>query len=139
MPQSSASISAADAERIRRRYPRSRLPRAGWVALVAVGVAIAGGWLIWAATIGSNPAVTAVVSAYTVRSDTQIDATLTVDRADPSRPAACRVLAQATDFQPVAEQTVSISPSAGKVVNVEVRLTTLRRATTAIVKECSLV
>ena len=139
MPQPSAPTTAADAERIRRRYPRSRLPRPVWIAVVAAGTAVAMTWLVWAAVLGSHPAVTAVVSAYTVRSDTEIVATLAVDRADPSRPAACRVMAQATDYQPVAEQTVPIRATTTNVVAVEVRLTTLRRATTAVVKGCSLI
>jgi hypothetical protein len=132
-------IAAADAERIQQRYPRSRLPRAVWVALVGAGVAVAGSWLIWAATVGAYPDVNAVVSAYTVRSDTEIEATLTVDRADPGRTAACRVMAQATDFRPVAEQTVTIRPDPNTVVDVTVTMKTLRRATTAVVKDCSLI
>lgn len=136
--QSSEQMSAADAERIRRRYPRSRLPRGVWVALIAVVAAVSGGWLIWAATIRSHPDVSGVISAYAVRSDTRLDATLTIDRADPSRAAACRVMAQATDYQPVGEQTVTVPAAAQNVVDVEVSLTTLRRATTAVVRECSL-
>ena len=78
-------------------------------------------------------------AAYAVQSDTRITATLTVDRPDPARRVACRVLAQAPDFQPVAEQLVQVPASTYRVVNVEVDLTTLRRATTAVVKECSLI
>ena len=136
---SNAGLSAEDAERIRRRYPRPGSREPVLVGLIAVGVAVAGGWLIWVATVGANPPVSARISAYTVQSDTRITATLTVDRPDPARPVACRVLAQAPDFQPVAEQLVQVRASAYRVVNVEVDLTTLRRATTAVVKECSVI
>ncbi len=131
--------SAADAERVRLRYPGPRVPRLVWIVAVALVAALAGTWLVWAATVGTRPPVSAVISAYTVRSDTEIVATLTMSRADPGKPAACRVLAQAEDFQPVAEQTVRVPPAAGTTVDVEVVLTTLRRATTAVVKECSLI
>ena len=47
------------------------------------------------ASVRANPPVSARISAYTVQSDTRITATLTVDRPDPARPVACRVLAQA--------------------------------------------
>jgi hypothetical protein len=134
-----AGLSAADAERLRLRYPRPRLPRPLLVALVAVGVLAAGGWLIWVASVRSAPPVAARITAYTVVSDTRITATLTVDRPDPSRPVACRVLSQAVDYQPVAEELVRIPASPYRVVDVQVELTTLRRATTAVVKDCSLI
>lgn len=134
-----AGLSAEDAERIRRRYPRPRISRPLLVGMIAVGVAVAAGWLIWAASVGANPPVSARISAYTVQSDTRITATLTVDRPDPARPVACRVLAQSPDFQPVAERLVQVPASTFRVVDVSVDLTTLRRATTAVVKECSVI
>ena len=103
------------------------------------GSLVAGGWLIWVASVRANPPVSARIAAYTVQSDTRITATLTVDRPNPARPVACRVLAQATDFQPVAEQLVRVRASTSRVVDVRVDLTTLRRATTAVVRECSLI
>ena len=76
------------------------------VALVGLGVVIAMSWLIWAALVHSRPAVAAQVAAYTVTSDTAISVTISVDRRDPSVPVTCRLIAQAADFQPVAEQQV---------------------------------
>ncbi len=95
------------AERLRRRYPKPRVPRPAKVALVGLGVAIAMSWLIWAALVHSRPAVAAQVAAYTVTSDTAISVTISVDRRDPSVPVTCRLIAQAADFQPVAEQQVA--------------------------------
>ena len=125
------------AERLRRRYPPPWVPRPVLIAGIGVGVAVALGWLIWAALFHSRPAVVAQVSAFTVVSDNAIDVTLTVDRRDPTRPATCRVLAQAADFFPVGEQQVAVPGATARVVNQKLTLVTLRRATTATVEGCS--
>ena len=137
-PATTPSTSAEVADRLRRRYPVARLRRPLVVSVVAVGVAGALAWLIWAAYAFSTPAVSAQVAGYTVTSNTTIDVTLTIDRRDPSHPATCRVLAQSSDFQPVAEQQVAIPASSVRLVDTHITLTTLRRATTAVVKGCSL-
>lgn len=127
---------AAIAERLRQRYPRPRLPRPVRVGIVAL-VATAGlGWLIWAAAIQSNPAVGAQVSGYQVLSDDRIAVTVIVDRPDPSRAATCRVFAQAADFSTVAEQTITVPSGTAALTSVNLELKTLRRATTADVKDC---
>ena len=43
----------------------------------------------------------------------------------------CRVIAQAADFQPVAEEDVAVEASTATVVDKPVTLVTLRRAATA--------
>jgi uncharacterized protein DUF4307 len=106
------------------------------VALVAVGAAVGMGWLIWAALVHANPPVSADVSSFEVVSDTRMKVTMTVQRPDPSVAVTCRVLAQATDFQPVAEREVAVEPSSAELVNVPLELTTLRRATSASVSGC---
>jgi hypothetical protein len=128
---------AAAAERLARRYPPPRVRRRTKVVLVAVATAVAMTWLVWAGLLHANPAVTGDVAGYRVVSDTSIEVTMTVQRSDPSRPATCRLLAQSTDFQPVAESTVPVEASPYAVVNVPVTLTTLRRATSATVRSCS--
>jgi hypothetical protein len=126
------------ADRLARRYPPPRLSRAVRVGLVAAGTALGLGWLVWAALAHSSPAVTAQVSAFDVVSDTSITLTLTVQREDPSLPAHCRVIAQAPDFQPVAEQEVPVPASAVALADIPLELTTLRRATSASVSGCEL-
>jgi len=126
------------AERLRRRYPRSRLPRPLLIAFVGVGVAIALSWLVWAALFHSRPAVTAQVAAFTVISDSSIAITLTVQRRDPSQPVTCRVTAQAADLRPVAEADVAVEGSTAPVVDKPVTLVTLRRAATAVVNGCTI-
>jgi hypothetical protein len=126
------------AERLRRRYPPNRVPRPVLLAVLAVAVAGAVAWVIWAATAFSTPPVAARVAAYTVTSNTSIDVVLTVDRRNPAQSATCRVVAQSPDFQPVAEQRVAIAPSQARVVDVSITLTTLRRATTATVSGCAI-
>jgi hypothetical protein len=126
------------AERLRRRYPRSRLPRP--VLVVLLGLVAAGGlcWLIWAGLFHSRPEVAARVSAYTVVSDTAIDVTLTVERREPARPASCRVIAQAGDSRTVGERRVLIEASDVRLVDLKVTLVTLRRAAGATVQDCRL-
>lgn len=130
--------STAATARLRARYPRSRLPRALVVAgATAVAVAFVT-WLVWTATFHANPPVTGQVSSFLVRSDTRIAVTLTVERPDPSIPATCRVIAQATDYQLVAEQTVALPPAQAKRLQVDLTLITLRRATSASVRGCTI-
>ena len=85
----------------------------------------------------SQPVVAAEVTAYTVVSDTRIDVTVTVDRPNPSVPVVCRISAQAPDFQPVGEVNLAVPATSERVVDVDVSVTTLRPATTAVVRECS--
>jgi hypothetical protein len=125
------------AERLRRRYPKSRMPRPLLLGLIGVGVVIAMTWLVWTALLHSRPAVAAHIQAFRIDSDTSVSATLTVERRDPSVPATCRVLAQAADFQAVGEQQVPIAASRDRVVDVNLVLTTLRRATTVVAKGCT--
>ncbi len=129
--------SAEVAERLRRRYPPPRVSRPIKIALIAVGVIISLSWLIWAALVHAQPDVSAQVSRY-VAADDSIAVTVTVDRPDPSRPVTCRVIAQAQDFQTVGEQRVPVAATEAKIVNVTVEVKTLRRATSASVKGCTL-
>ena len=106
------------------------------VGLVALGTAVGMTWLIWAALVHATPAVSAQVSAFDVTSDTSIKVTMTVQRSDPGVRATCRVIAQSPDFQPVAEQEVEVEPSRFELADIELVLTTLRRATSASVSGC---
>jgi hypothetical protein len=133
------TLDADAAERLARRYPPPRVSRRTKVVLVAVSTLVALTWLVWAALLSAEPEVSGQVASFDVVSDTSMKAQITVQRRDPSQPASCRVLAQSTDFQPVAEQDVRIAPSPYEVVNTDLDLTTLRRATSVTVKSCRLV
>lgn len=128
---------AAAADRLARRYPPPRVPRRTKMVLVAVATAVALTWLVWAALINATPAVSGGIAGFRVVSDTTIEVTMTVQRDDPSVPATCRLLAQSTDFQPVAERNVPVEASPYEVVDVPVTLTTLRRATSVTVRGCT--
>ena len=130
-------MSDAAALRLRRRYPPPRMPRPVLVGLVALGAAVGMTWLIWAALFHADPVVTADVPAFEITSDTSMSVTITVQRPDPSIPVSCRVVAQATDFQPVAEKVVQVPASTVRLANIPVQLTTLRRATSASVSGCT--
>jgi cytoskeletal protein RodZ len=127
------------AERLRRRYPKPRMPRPLLVGLISVGVVLALTWLVWTALRYSKPVAAAEVQAFQITSDTSVSVTISVQRPDPSVPVTCRVLAQAADFQPVGEQQVPIVASTRQVVDVSLVLTTLRRATAVVIKGCAAV
>lgn len=129
---------AAAAERLARRYPPPRVPRRTKVLLTVLATVVALAWLVWAALLHATPAVSGDVAGFRVVSDTSIEVTMTVQRRDPTQPASCRLLAQSTDFQPVAERTVPVEASPHPVVDVGVTLTTLRRATSVTVTGCAL-
>lgn len=136
-PAARPELSDADRRRLARRYPPPRVPRPLLIGVVGLLVVVSMSWLVRTALVQSRPVVSAQVSAFTVVSDTRIDATVTVDRRDPSVPVVCRVSAQAVDFQPVGELNLSFEATRDRVVNKTVPITTLRRATTAVIRECS--
>jgi hypothetical protein len=127
----------AAAERLALRYPPPRVSRRTKMVITGVATLVALCWLVWAALLHAEPAVSGQVASYEVVSDTSMTVVMTVQRSDPSRPATCRLLAQSTDFQPVAEQDVPVPASTVEVANLPVTLTTLRRATSATVRSCS--
>jgi hypothetical protein len=129
--------SAEAAERLRRRYPRSRVPRPVVLILVGLLAATGLGWLIWAGYVYATPQVDAQVASYAVRDDRSIALTLTVERRDPAIPATCRVIAQAIDFETVGELEVAVPPGENRLTNVDLTMVTLRRATTAVAKGCT--
>ena len=107
------------------------------IGLVALGTAIALAWLVWTALRHAEPVVSADVSSFVITSDTSMEVTMTVQRPDPSIPVTCRVVAQATDFQPVAEKEVAVPASTIELADLHLTLTTLRRATSATVSGCT--
>jgi Domain of unknown function (DUF4307) len=125
------------AERLRRRYPRSRMPRPLLVGLISVAVVLALTWLIWTALRHSRPDVAAQVVSFQIISDSSVAATVSVERRDPTVPVTCQVLAQAADHQPVGEQQVPVAASSERLVEVNLVLTTLRRATTVVIRGCT--
>jgi hypothetical protein len=125
------------AERLRRRYPKPRVPRPLLVGLIGVGVVLALTWLVSTALRHSQPVAAGRVQSFSISSDTSVSVTFSVQRRDPSIPVTCRVLAQASDFQPVGEQQVPVGASDHDIVDVNLVLTTLRRATTVVIKECT--
>lgn len=123
------------AARLARRYPPP--PRRRWWIPLAVVLAVAGlAWLVWAGGHGATGVVTARVDAFTVRSDTQIDVTLTIDRPDPGKGAECVVFAQAVSYDRVGELTVSVPPGGSELTQLKVGLKTYQRATTADIDSC---
>ena len=77
------------AERLARRYPTSRRPLRDWRVVAGAVAAIGAGWLVWAATLGANPAVSARVDSFQVVSDAQVVVVVTIERPDPSIAVQC--------------------------------------------------
>jgi hypothetical protein len=120
--------------RLARRYPR---PGRRWWIPLAVVLAVGGtAWLVWAGLHGATRVVTARVDAFTVRSDTQIDVTVTVDRPDPARGAECLLYAQAISYDRVGELPVVVPAGGERLTRLEFELKTFKRATTAVVESC---
>lgn len=125
------------AERLRRRYPKPRVPRPLKVGLISVGVVLGVTWLVWTALLHSRPIAAGHIQSFQITSDSSVSVTLAVERRDPSVPVTCRVLAQASDFQPVGEQQVPVAAASDRVVEVTAALTTLRKATAVVVRGCT--
>ena len=126
------------AERLARRYPQPRRNRF-WIPL-AIGFALlTAAWLAWAGGYGATGTVTARVDAFVVRSDTQIDVTVSVDRPDPSKAAECLLFAQAVTYDRVGETKVRIDAGGSKLTTTTVELRTFKRATTADLEGCKVI
>ena len=129
------TITAADRERIRRRYPPKRLSAAA-VAVVGMVILALVGYVIWVASHRANPPVTGRIDAFTVVSDNELRATLAVDRPDPSQAAKCFLVVQAVSYDRVGERWVEIPPGTERVTQVEVSLRTFKRGTAVTVDSC---
>ena len=113
------------------------MPRPLLVGLISVAVVLALTWLIWTALMHSRPAVAAQVVSFQIVSESSVVATVSVERRDPTVPVTCWVVAQAADHQPVGEQQVPVAASSERLVEVNLVLTTLRRATTVVIRGCA--
>ena len=125
------------AERLRRRYPKPRVPRPLMVGLISFGVVIGLTWLVWTALLHSRPIAAGHIQSFEITSDSSVLVTIAVERRDPSVPVTCRVLAQALDFQPVGERQVPVAAASDRIVEGTAAFTTLRRATAVVVKGCT--
>ncbi len=130
------TITQADQERIRRRYPPKRLPPLV-LAVLGVLVAVLIGYVVWVASHKANPPVAAQIQAFQVVSDNEIRATLAIDRPDPAQAARCFLVSQAETYDRVGERWVEIPPGTEKLTRTEVSLRTFKRATTIEVQTCT--
>lgn len=129
-------MNETDAARIARRYPARALPRWTWIAVAALFVAIGTPWLLWSALHGANPGIAAKLVAYDVRSDTDVDVRITIERPDPSVPGVCGVKAQAVGTETVGEIDIVMEPGTERLETVERTIRTFKRATSASVTSC---
>lgn len=121
--------------RLARRYPARRTTRA-WIPLAILLAVLGAIWLVWAGSYGATGTVTARVDAFEVRSDTQIDVTVTIDRPDPGKAAECLLYSQAVTYDRVGEAKVQVEPGGSSLTTLNIELRTFKRATTAAVENC---
>lgn len=123
------------AARLARRYPTPQRSR-WWVPVAVLVAAVGGAWLVWSALHGATRTVTARVDAFTVRSDTLVSVTVSIDRPDPTRAAECRLFAQAVSYDRVGEAPVRIEPGGAGLTTRTIELRTFKRATSASIEGC---
>lgn len=127
---------ATDAARIARRYPPRRTPRWAWIVNAIAITVVMVPWLLWSAFYGATPAVSGRISAFDVKSDTLVEAVLTVQRPDPAVAATCTVVAKAISYDTVGQVPVEVPPSDRQLQDIQVRVRTLKRATTVDLESC---
>lgn len=130
------SITEADRERIRLRYPRQRMNPAVMTVLGLVVLAMIG-YVVWVAAHKANPPVTGRIDTFAVVSDNEMKATLTVDRPDPSVAVKCFLIVQAVSYDRVGERWVEVPPGTAELTTVEVSLRTFKRGTAISVDSCT--
>lgn len=115
------------------RYGRRRRPRWLWPIVAAVGIGLGVAWAAWA---GFQPKpVSAVLHSYDVTSDTSVTLTLEIHTPEPIT-VTCDVYAQAADHSIVGERTIRFAPSSVQTVREKVRVATVERAVTGVLKSC---
>ncbi|MFX4272479.1 DUF4307 domain-containing protein [Propionibacteriaceae bacterium Y1685] len=136
---SGTQVADDPAARLARRYPPPRTPRQVTIALIAVFAAAAVALVIWIGIDHATPGVEGRINTWTITSDASAEFTLTVDRADPSAAATCRVIAQADNFERVGELAVQVPPGGERLTEVADTLKTFRRATSVSLDGCETV
>lgn len=129
------TITDADRRRIAERYPVRR--RRWLIPVIGVPLAALLVFWLWISAFHANPPLTATVTGFEVVSDTEIRATVLIDRAKPEVTGHCLVYAQAPDFERVGEVQVPVAAADRKVDQMQITIRTFRRATTAAVDRCT--
>lgn len=129
------TITEADQDRIRRRYPPKRLSPAVMVVLGFVVLALIS-YVVWVASHRANPPVSGRIDSFQVVSDNEMRATLAVDRPDPTQAAKCFLIVQAVSYDRVGERWIEIPPGTEQVTRVDVSLRTFKRGTAISVESC---
>ncbi len=129
-------LTDADAARIARRYPSRRAPRLWWVSLAVLLSALLLLWTVWAGWHYANPAVSGKVIGFRVISDTQIDAQVTVQRANVNSTVTCQLKATAVSYDTVGELPFTWEPNGEELQTGWVSVRTFKRAVTAEVEWC---
>lgn len=129
----------ADIERIARRYPPFRVRGPLVRAIIAVAVVLGLAWYLQTALRNSQrPPVEATVTSHWVIDQQRAGFDLLVARPDPSRPAVCRVRAQARNYEHIGDAEVTVPASDQEQVTITGSLRTVREADAVYVEGCRL-
>jgi hypothetical protein len=99
-------------------------------------LAVALGWLLWAAFLHSTPQVQSKFIGFSATSDTEVTATIMVSRDAPDTPATCRLEALGEDHSTVGEISVTVD-SGPKEQVIEVTLRTEQQAAGVTLVGCT--
>ena len=129
-------------ERPPARYGRQRQSRRtrGWIIvgltllILAVGVAVA---VVGYQRLGRSD-VAGTLGGYRLIDDETVEVTITVSRADPSRPAVCIVRGRSKDGSETGRREVLVAPSTHESVQVTTIVKTSRPAVIGDVYGCGL-
>lgn len=133
-PPAGQQWTAADIERIRRRYP-TPTRRATWIVLAVIIALVLGSWMIWAGLEHARPGISGQLHGYRVIDTNHVEATVNVHRPDPATRGECTVQAQAISGEVVGELTFPVT-GATKDTTHKLTVKTSLRATTAILLNC---
>lgn len=109
-------------ERPAARYGRQRLsgPQRRWIAAGLAVLVVVAGVIIAIVASGrfANPDVNGELAGYRLVDDQTVEVTISVTRADPSRPVACIVRARSIDGSETGRREVLVPPSTESTVQV---------------------
>jgi Domain of unknown function (DUF4307) len=129
-------------ERPAARYGRQRLSRRTrrWLVIGLTALALAAGVAIAFVTFQrlGSPAVKGELSGYELIDDETVSVTISVTRADPSRPVVCIVRARSIDGSETGRREVLVPPSSQATVQVTTIVKASRKPVVGDVYGCGI-
>ena len=128
-----------DEERIARRYPKRSIGDYLLYGGLAVGIGVAMVLTVISAWHNSTPPVEAMVRSFSVDSPSHATVELVVQRSDPSKPAQCKLVAQAESYEEVGETTVDVPAAGDKLKAYTFTVATVKKPVAVDQRGCTIV